>query len=182
MVQLELLHAAFPFINALKSLLLRFLVQSNFHQTSEIEQLVSNFCNASSKILEGSQSNIARNISLSELILVSAMAKIVKRSDDPCEEITFAAIHQEYLTFARRNGTLRKIDRNIAMNCFDSLVQLKLVSRCDSQGKYGGNKSALKSFRKFRLMLDVSQVHEIVNKHPACPLNVKMWAINTADS
>ena len=179
-VGLERLHLSFPTITCLKHVLFTFIIRSR----RLLSQLASRYSDESGLIFEncveelsrGAHSKLNQNLSHCELVMISAMKKIVEREE--IEWVTFGLVYQEYCTFAKRNPSHRGIERNLAMNSFESLLEMKVIHTSDNRTN---NRSMLKCYRKYKLLLDVYQLNDIIRNHPYCPSIVKMWALGLSD-
>ena len=179
-VHLERLHLSFPTVTSLKHVLLRFIIrlkpliaQDNSNGLEEYQNI---FESCVVDLISGAHSKLNLNLSHCELVMISAMKKIVER--DELEWVTFGMVYQEYCSFARRNQSHRKIERSLAMNCLENLVEMKVIHTSDNRTN---NRSMLKCYRKYKLLLDLFQLNDVIRTHAYCPSNVKMWALGLSD-
>ncbi|KAI7829361.1 origin recognition complex subunit 4 C-terminus-domain-containing protein [Gamsiella multidivaricata] len=139
------------------------------------------------------KTELLKGISLLELCLLIAIKHLVER-----ETITFnfEMVYDEYKDFmdmAVVRGTassslgvqgissggtvtttetvsLRLYKKAVALKAFEHLVEAELLRPADSSGK------GPKEYRMVRVMLDSSQISDVVLKHRDCPTVVARWA------
>ncbi|KAG0008506.1 origin recognition complex subunit 4 [Entomortierella chlamydospora] len=66
--------------------------------------------------------------------------------------------------------SLRLYKKAVALKAFEHLVEAELLRAADNAGK------GPKQYRMMRVMLDSSQISDIVLKHRDCPTVVARWA------
>ncbi|KAG0246589.1 origin recognition complex subunit 4 [Mortierella sp. GBA43] len=131
------------------------------------------------------KTELLKGISLLELSLLIAIKHLVER-----ETITFnfEMVYDEYKDFmdmAVVRGTsssslgassgstetvsLRLYKKAVALKAFEHLVEAELLRPADSSGK------GPKEYRMMRVMLDPSQIADVVFKHRDCPTIVARW-------
>ncbi|KAG0371545.1 origin recognition complex subunit 4 [Mortierella sp. AD032] len=78
-------------------------------------------------------------------------------------------------SFASSDGvSLRLYKKAVALKAFEHLVEAELLRPADSSSK------GPKEYRMMRVMLDASQISDIVLKHRDCPTIVARWAARRA--
>ncbi|GJJ70670.1 origin recognition complex subunit 4 [Entomortierella parvispora] len=154
-----------------------YLQPSQFYD-SRLQQCVDN------------KTELLKGVSLLELCLLIAIKHLVGR-----EIITFnfEMVYDEYKEFmdmaiargtssssigissggamlSSESTTLRLYKKAVALKAFEHLVNSELLRPADSGGK------GPKEYRMMRVMLDTSQISDVVKKHRDCPHLVAIWA------
>ncbi|KAF9310178.1 origin recognition complex subunit 4 [Podila horticola] len=129
------------------------------------------------------KTELLKGISLLELSLLIAIKHLVER-----ETITFnfEMVYDEYKEFmdmavvrgssthtlggSNESVSLRLYKKAVALKAFEHLVEAELLRPTDSVGK------GPKEYRMMRVMLDSSQISDVVLKHRDCPTVVARWA------
>ncbi|KAG0337873.1 origin recognition complex subunit 4 [Podila horticola] len=129
------------------------------------------------------KTELLKGISLLELSLLIAIKHLVER-----ETITFnfEMVYDEYKEFmdmavvrgssthtlggSNESVSLRLYKKAVALKAFEHLVEAELLRSTDSVGK------GPKEYRMMRVMLDSSQISDVVLKHRDCPTVVARWA------
>ncbi|KAI1316207.1 origin recognition complex subunit 4 [Mortierella claussenii] len=137
------------------------------------------------------KTELLKGISLLELSLLIAIKHLVERE---IVSFNFEMVYDEYKEFmdtAVLRGTsgssslgvgsggsitstdgvsLRLYKKAVALKAFEHLVEAELLRPADASGK------GPKEYRMMRVMLDSSQIADIVLKHRDCPTLVARWA------
>ncbi|KAF8938520.1 origin recognition complex subunit 4 C-terminus-domain-containing protein [Dissophora ornata] len=153
-----------------------YLLPSQFYK-SGLQQRVDN------------KTEMLKGISLLELSLLIAIKHLVER-----ETVTFnfEMVYDEYKEFmdtavlrgstvtslgissggsiTTESVSLRLYKKAVALKAFEHLVEAELLRPADSSGK------GPKEYRMMRVMLDSSQISDVVLKHRDCPTIVARWA------
>ncbi|KAG0091752.1 origin recognition complex subunit 4 [Podila epicladia] len=129
------------------------------------------------------KTELLKGISLLELSLLIAIKHLVER-----ETITFnfEMVYDEYKEFmdmavvrgssthtlggSSESVSLRLYKKAVALKAFEHLVEAELLRPTDVVGK------GPKEYRMMRVMLDSSQISDVVLKHRDCPTVVARWA------
>ncbi|KAF9322764.1 origin recognition complex subunit 4, partial [Podila minutissima] len=129
------------------------------------------------------KTELLKGISLLELSLLIAIKHLVER-----ETITFnfEMVYDEYKEFmdmavvrgssthtlggSSESVSLRLYKKGVALKAFEHLVEAELLRPTDTVGK------GPKEYRMMRVMLDSSQISDVVLKHRDCPTVVARWA------
>ncbi|KAG0328162.1 origin recognition complex subunit 4 [Dissophora globulifera] len=137
-----------------------------------------------------SKTELLKGISLLELSLLIAIKHLIER-----ENITFnfEMVYDEYKEFmdtmvlrapstsslgvssggsitSTETVSLRLYKKAVALKAFEHLIEAELLRPADSSGK------GPKEYRMMRIMLDISQIADVVLKHRDCPTVVARWA------
>ncbi|KAK3821179.1 MAG: origin recognition complex subunit 4 C-terminus-domain-containing protein [Benniella sp.] len=154
-----------------------YLLPSQFYD-SGLQQRVDN------------KTELLKGISLLELSLLIAIKHLVER-----ETITFnfEMVYDEYKDFmdmavvrgtsssslgissggsitSNESVSLRLYKKAVALKAFEHLVEAELLRPADASGK------GPKEYRMMRVMLEPSQISDVVLKHRDCPTIVARWA------
>ncbi|KAF9114368.1 origin recognition complex subunit 4 [Mortierella sp. AM989] len=155
-----------------------YLLPSQFYE-SGLQQRVDN------------KTELLKGISLLELSLLIAIKHLVERE---IVIFNFEMVYDEYKEFmdmavtrgtssssslgvssggsitATESVTLRLYKKGVALKAFEHLVEAELLRSADTSGK------GPKEYRMMRVMLDSSQISDVVLKHRDCPTVVARWA------
>ncbi|KAF9168586.1 origin recognition complex subunit 4 [Mortierella sp. AD010] len=155
-----------------------YLLPSQFYE-SGLQQRVDN------------KTELLKGISLLELSLLIAIKHLVERET---VIFNFEMVYDEYKDFmdmavargssassslgvssggaitSTESVSLRLYKKAVALKAFEHLVEAELLRAADNAGK------GPKEYRMMRVMLDSSQISDIVLKHRDCPTVVARWA------
>ncbi|KAF9998705.1 origin recognition complex subunit 4 [Entomortierella chlamydospora] len=155
-----------------------YLLPSQFYE-SGLQQRVDN------------KTELLKGISLLELSLLIAIKHLVERET---VIFNFEMVYDEYKDFmdmavargssassslgvssggaitSTESVSLRLYKKAVALKAFEHLVEAELLRAADNAGK------GPKQYRMMRVMLDSSQISDIVLKHRDCPTVVARWA------
>ncbi|KAF9355059.1 origin recognition complex subunit 4 [Mortierella sp. AD094] len=155
-----------------------YLLPSQFYE-SGLQQRVDN------------KTELLKGISLLELSLLIAIKHLVERE---IVIFNFEMVYDEYKDFmdmavargsssssslgvssggaitSTESVSLRLYKKAVALKAFEHLVEAELLRAADSAGK------GPKEYRMMRVMLDSSQISDVVLKHRDCPTVVARWA------
>ncbi|CAO3566484.1 unnamed protein product [Mortierella alpina] len=154
-----------------------YLLPSQFYE-SGLQQRVDN------------KTELLKGISLLELSLLIAIKQLVERD---MTSFNFEMVYDEYKDFmdtavVRGSSTstlglgsggsmvssdgvsLRLYKKAVALKAFEHLAEAELLRPADASGK------GPKEYRMMRVMLDSSQISDVVLKHRDCPTIIARWA------
>lgn len=124
--------------------------------------------------LEDSNVALLKGLSMLELSLVIAMVHLTKIYDG--EPFNFEMVYKEFLKFATGKSSL-ETSKPVVTKAFQQLEALEFVqpvSRSLANVQY--------EFRLMQLLVDPSQVHEVVHKSTTLPTELNHWAISVVGS
>ncbi|KAF9187219.1 origin recognition complex subunit 4 [Haplosporangium sp. Z 767] len=124
------------------------------------------------------KTELLKGISLLELSLLIAIKQLVERE---IVTFNFEMVYDDYKDFmdmavVRGSGgssdgvSLRLYKKAVALKAFEHLVEAELLRPADASSK------GPKEYRMMRVMLDSSQIADVVLKHRDCPTIVARWA------
>ncbi|KAG0338592.1 origin recognition complex subunit 4, partial [Podila humilis] len=154
-----------------------YLLPSQFYE-SGLQQRVDN------------KTELLKGISLLELSLLIAIKHLVERDT---VTFNFEMVYDEYKEFmdmavvrgsssagslgalsggsgSTDNVSLRLYKKGVALKAFEHLAEAELLRPTDTVGK------GPKEYRMMRVMLDASQISDVVLKHRDCPTVIARWA------
>lgn len=120
--------------------------------------------------LEDSNVALLKGLSMLELSLVIAMVHLTKIYDG--EPFNFEMVYKEFIKFATGKSSL-ETSKPVVMKAFQQLEALEFVqpvSRSLASMQY--------EFRLMQLLVDSSQVHEVVHKSSSLPTELAHWAVS----
>ncbi|XP_077562726.1 origin recognition complex subunit 4 [Haemaphysalis longicornis] len=124
--------------------------------------------------LEDSNVALLKGLSMLELSLVIAMVHLTKIYDG--EPFNFEMVYKEFVKFATGKSSL-ETSKPVVIKAFQQLEALEFVqpvSRSLANVQY--------EFRLMQLLVDPSQVHEVVHKSTTLPTELNHWAISVVGS
>ncbi|XP_077483427.1 origin recognition complex subunit 4 isoform X2 [Amblyomma americanum] len=124
--------------------------------------------------LEDSNVALLKGLSMLELSLVIAMVHLTKIYDG--EPFNFEMVYKEFTKFATGKSSL-ETSKPVVMKAFQQLEALEFVqpvSRSLANVQY--------EFRLMQLLVDPSQVHEVVHKSSSLPTELAHWAVSVVGS
>lgn len=124
--------------------------------------------------LEDSNVALLKGLSMLELSLVIAMVHLTKIYDG--EPFNFEMVYKEFVKFATGKSSL-ETSKPVVMKAFQQLEALEFVqpvSRSLANVQY--------EFRLMQLLVDPSQVHEVVHRSTSLPTELNHWAISVVGS
>ncbi|KAK6328599.1 hypothetical protein J4Q44_G00005770 [Coregonus suidteri] len=127
---------------------------------------------ASRVCMVDSKANILHGLSILELCLIIAMKHLNDIYDG--EPFNFQMVHNEFKKFLQRKShSIHNFDKPVVIKAFEHLQQLELIKSMD-----GSTAKIQKEYQLMKLMLDHSQIMEVLHKYPQCPTDVKQWALS----
>ncbi|XP_054926720.1 origin recognition complex subunit 4 isoform X1 [Dermacentor andersoni] len=124
--------------------------------------------------LEDPNVALLKGLSMLELSLVVAMVYLTKLYDG--EPFNFEMVYKEFLKFATGKSSL-ETSKPVVMKAFQQLEALEFVqpvSRSLASVQY--------EFRLMQLLVDPSQVHEVVHRSSSLPTELAHWAVSVVGS
>ncbi|XP_037572738.1 origin recognition complex subunit 4-like [Dermacentor silvarum] len=124
--------------------------------------------------LEDPNVALLKGLSMLELSLVVAMVHLTKIYDG--EPFNFEMVYKEFFKFATGKSSL-ETSKPVVMKAFQQLEALEFVqpvSRSLASVQY--------EFRLMQLLVDPSQVHEVVHRSSSLPTELAHWAVSVVGS
>ncbi|XP_035215264.1 origin recognition complex subunit 4-like isoform X2 [Stegodyphus dumicola] len=119
-----------------------------------------------------SKSDLLLGLSVLEITLITAMMHLTNIYDG--EPFNFEIVYNEVNKYLSK--TSWNSEKPVAMKAFEHLLELELVKPC-----HDSSSDVLKRFMPVRLLVDVDQVKETVEKYQNLPVSLKRWIESSID-
>ena len=117
-----------------------------------------------------SLTDLLKDLSVTELCLLIAIKHLEQIYDQ--EPFNFEMVYHEYVKFKRRKYSMLTDDRSVVTKCWETLLELELVS---AKGGGGERPGVARQYSLHCGQVPASVLSQAVSSYPHCPTEVQQW-------